>query len=224
MNWERMNTGQIRLYQRLGYWIQSYAKNTDFQRYLEIGSWNGRGSTVCFAAGLYDRNPTSFTFQSLEINASRVQESIECWKGFPFVKIVHGRILPELPDIRSIHTSIVNDWQLDDEQHFFTAPFVDVGSPDVVLLDGGEYLTYFEYKLLKQSAKVFLLDDTNVAKCSRIVVELLADPEWYLVEKGDDRNGWAVFQRHQNISKNAVYLSSLQTNEDTSSSENTHGN
>lgn len=206
MNWAQENTGQIKIYQRLGYWIQMYAKNTSFERYLEIGSWNGRGSTICFAAGLQDRDPVTFTFHSLEINPARVLESQQFWNPFPYVHIGYGRILNELPNIRSIHSDIVDDWRLDDETHFNVAPFIDMSTfaPEVVLLDGGEYLTYFEYKYLKPYAKVFLLDDTNVAKCKRIVEELQADNEWVLVESGNDRNGWAVFQRetHQNISRN----------------------
>ena len=204
MNWERENTGQIKLHQRLGYWIQMYAKNESFQRYLEIGSWNGRGSTICFAAGLQHRDPSSFTFDSLEINSSRVAESHSFWKQFPYVNIRYGRILRDLPNVRSIHSEIVEDWKADDEKHFHTAPYIDISSyePEVVLLDGGEYLTYFEYQCLKPYAKVFLLDDTNVAKCKRVVEELEQDKEWTLIERGDDRNGWAVFQRNQNISRN----------------------
>lgn len=207
MNWAQENTGQIRLYQRLGYWIQMYAKNTCFERYLEIGSWNGKGSTICFAAGFQDRHPVPFTFHSLEINPARLVESQQFWKPFPYVQIGYGRILNELPNIRSIHSDVVDEWRLDDETHFNVAPFIDMSAfaPEVVLLDGGEYLTYFEYKYLKPYAKVFLLDDTNVAKCKRIVEELQGDNEWVLVESGNDRNGWAVFQRetHQNMSRNA---------------------
>jgi hypothetical protein len=201
MNWERENTGQIKLQQRLGYWIQRYAKDETFHKYLEIGSWNGRGSTICFAAGLHDR--IGVTFYSLEINTSRVAESRQFWTPFPVVNIRHGRILSELPDIHSVHSDIVENWHSDDEFHFRSAPFIDVTDykPEVVLLDGGEYLTYFEYQQLKPYAQVFLLDDTCVPKCKRIVEELEKDAEWSLIECGDDRNGWAVFQRNQNISK-----------------------
>lgn len=197
--WQAHNIGQIKLDQKLGMWIEKYAKDTTFSRYLEIGSWNGRGSTICFAKGFSQRNLGVIEFHSLEINKDRVEESQSFWKTIPHIQIVHGRILPELPDITHVHTDVVKEWQLDDEHHFESAPFVDASdyNAEVVLLDGSEYLTYFEYKLLKDTTKVFLLDDTNVVKCRKIFEELLADPNWKLIDSGNDRNGWAVFQTTQ---------------------------
>lgn len=195
---ENMNTGQIKLHQKLGKWIETYAKDENYHRYLEIGSWNGRGSTVCFASGFENRK-LDFEFNSFEINPERLAESKNVWYTRPHIQIRYGRILPELPDVRSIHKNVVEEWQSDDEKHFKNAPFFDVSvyKPEVVLLDGGEYLTYFEYKLLKQYTKVFLLDDTDVAKCKQIVEELSADENWKCVDIGHDRNGWAVFQTVQ---------------------------
>jgi hypothetical protein len=189
MNWESINTGQIKLNQKLGQWIQRYAMDTAFHKYIEIGSWNGRGSTVCFASGFQSRHE-DFEFKSFEINESRFQESTSVWRSIPSIQIHHGRILESMPDVRSIHMNIVEDWQRDDETHFYKAPYFDIDSykPDVALLDGGEYITYFEYQRL---------DDTDVAKCSRIVDELSADPNWTCVDSGHDRNGWAVFQTNQ---------------------------
>lgn len=198
MNWDSVNTGQIKLNQKLGQWIQRYASDNTFHRYIEIGSWNGRGSTVCFASGFQSRRQ-DFEFKSFEINESRFQESRSVWKSIPSIQIHHGRILETMPDVRSIHTNIVDDWQHDDELHFSKAPYFDIDTykPEVALLDGGEYITYFEYQRLKPYVHVFLLDDTDVAKCKRIVDELNADPRWRCVDSGHDRNGWAVFQTNQ---------------------------
>ena len=191
------NFGQIRIDQPFGKWIEAYAKDTRFQRYMEIGSWNGKGSTICFGMGFLDRNDSAI-LHSFEINQDRYVESSEFWQHNPRIKIHNARILPELPDVRAIHSSIQTDWQADDERWFKTTPYVDAVAlqPEVVLLDGGEYITYFEYQLLKPHARVFLLDDTAVDKCKRIVEELSADPQWKHIASGKDRNGWAVFQRN----------------------------
>jgi hypothetical protein len=47
---------------------------------------------------------------------------------------------------------------------------------DVILLDGGEFTTYYEFQLLKNRCKILMLDDINVDKCKLIVSEILADP------------------------------------------------
>jgi hypothetical protein len=54
-------------------------------------------------------------------------------------------------------------WFFDDKQidHF-----------DMVLLDGGEYHTYFEFLEIKDRTKIICLDDVNAVKCKRIYNEL----------------------------------------------------
>ena len=65
---------------------------------------------------------------------------------------------------------------------------------DVVLLDGGEYTTYFEYQILRNRTKYLLLDDVEVEKCKRIRRELLNSSQWELIaEDLALRNGWSAF-------------------------------
>ena len=45
------NSGQIKAGSRMGILISEYASNSKYKRYLEIGTWNGRGSTFCFYNG-----------------------------------------------------------------------------------------------------------------------------------------------------------------------------
>ena len=195
--WSQLNTGQVKLHQRFGQLIEQFASDPAYTRYLEIGSWNGRGSTICFASGFSKRPLGTHVLKSFEINPERVDESKSFWVINPHVEIIHGRILPSLPDVRRIHSNVNESWQAEDARCFESSPYVDVTSfkPEVVLLDGGEYITYFEYELLEPMVDVFLLDDTGSEKCRRIFQELSVNSNWKLVEKGDDRNWWAVFQR-----------------------------
>jgi hypothetical protein len=202
MQWETINTGQIRLHQGLGLCIQKYAADSRFTRYLEIGTWNGRGSTVCFAAGFQKRQDTVI-LQSLEIQSERMQEASTLWASIPSIRILYGRILPDnktpsFEVISKIHSDIRQDWHVEDLEHFKNSPYINISSfnPEVVLLDGGEYITYFEYLEVKDTAQVLMLDDTAVAKCKRIVDELNTDPAWTCVaESFTERNGWHVFER-----------------------------
>ena len=65
---------------------------------------------------------------------------------------------------------------------------------DIVLLDGGEFTTYFEYKILKDRCKYLLLDDTNVNKCKLIVKEIKNNKnEWEILEENKKtRNGFMI--------------------------------
>jgi hypothetical protein len=202
IDWSSMNTGQIKLHQSIGLWAQKYAEDKRFSRYLEIGTWNGGGSTVCFGAGFSTRDDNPKLI-SLETNLARVTEAKSLWKNISHVEIIHSRILDddEIPTFEianKIHSNIVYDWHKDDIENFKSSSYFDIHTynPEVVMLDGGEYMTYFEYLKLKDSALVFLLDDTAVSKCQKIVNELSNNPLWHLIA-GDfnQRNGWHVFEK-----------------------------
>jgi hypothetical protein len=196
------NTGQIQLSSTFGQWIASYARDPRFTRYLEVGTWNGRGSTCCIYEGFRNRTDSPHLL-SYEIHRPRYEEAASAWAGVPSIEVVHARILedskcPTAEEVSAVHPSYTRAWHMDDIRWFWSCRYRDPGSPEVVLLDGGEYLTYFEYQTLKSlpSIRVFLLDDTAVAKCKAIHDELISDPAWVCTAGSSaDRNGWAVFER-----------------------------
>jgi hypothetical protein len=65
---------------------------------------------------------------------------------------------------------------------------------DVILLDGEEFTTYYEFQLLKNRCKILMLDDTEVDKCKLIVDELLSDQTWVILKHEKIRNGYLVAQ------------------------------
>jgi hypothetical protein len=69
----------------------------------------------------------------------------------------------------------------------------------VVLLDGAEYLTWYEFdRVFKDmaSVQVFLLDDTKTDKTPAIAAYLSAHPDWVRTAGSDtERSGWASFER-----------------------------
>ena len=68
---------------------------------------------------------------------------------------------------------------------------------DVLLLDGGEFSSYAEYKKLGERAKVIFLDDSfSAIKNRRVREELLCANGWKIAaDFPNERNGWAVFCR-----------------------------
>lgn len=199
------NTGQIQLNQPFGQWIATYAADTRFSRYLEIGTCNGRGSTCCFYHGFTKRTDTP-TLQSYETDAAHAAEAAALWAGVPQIQIRHGRVLPDAqcPMYREVHQMfprINEEWHVADIRNFWSCRHVPMEEPEVVLLDGAEYLTQFEFdRVFKEypSVRVYLLDDTTTAKTPRINSYLLNHPDWVRVAHSDtDRHGWAIYERRQ---------------------------
>jgi hypothetical protein len=195
------NDGQIKYNSNMGKIIAHYSQDTRFSRYLELGTWNGGGSTYCFAKGFESRHEP-FQFVSLEINEELHNEAKSKYVKLPHMNLFKGRIIKdeEFPNINTVlemfeHVNI--QWLKDDVSSFFKTPYFDVDSynPEVVLLDGSEYLTYFEFKKLYNTTKVFILDDISTDKCKKIVQELKNNTMWKEVHFMQyERNGWAVYE------------------------------
>jgi len=197
------NTGQIQLSQPFGQWIAKYAADPRFTRYLEIGTWNGRGSTCCFYNGFIKRSDSP-SLQSYEIHGVRAAEAHALWTNAASIQVIHGRVLPDsqCPTYREVQTrfpTLAESWHTEDVRNFWSCPYVAPNDPEVVLLDGAEYLTQFEFERVFRDMpgiRVFLLDDTHTAKTPLIYSYLLEHPEWRRVAYSDvERNGWAVFER-----------------------------
>lgn len=195
------NSGQIQLVQEFGKWISNYASDERFSRYVEIGTWNGRGSTCCFYDG-FTKRTTPYTLQSYEISKTRVDEASMLWREVPEIRILHGRMLkdhecPTFEVVKDMFPNVNVDWHTEDVKNFWNCSYIPMESPEVVLLDGAEYLTWFEFESMKsvESIRVIMLDDVYTDKCPRIFAYLQDHPDWKLVVKGEDRNGWAVFEK-----------------------------
>ena len=196
------NTGQIQLIQQFGQYISMYASDSRFSNYVEIGTWNGRGSTCCFYDG-FKRRSDKPTLQSYEINYERAQEASKLWEFYPQIRIENGRMLtdaefPSYKEVKELFPQLHEDWHREDVGNFWTSKYVPmVDNPEVILLDGAEYLTYFEFQKMKElpSVNVYMLDDVRSDKCPRIYEYLSTHPDWKLIIEGHDRNGWAIFEK-----------------------------
>jgi hypothetical protein len=198
-----VNDGQIKYTSAMGQVIASYAQDIRFKNYLEIGTWNGGGSTYCFAKG-FEHREEPFYFLTLEINKELFEISKEKYKNIPYVRCVHGSIISthDISNTNMILERFENlnmDWLRDDLENLANVSHIkfDNVSPDVVLLDGSEYLTYFEFMKLRDTTKVFILDDINTEKCREIVQLLDNSSEWIMKHKvTNERNGWAVYEKN----------------------------
>jgi len=174
--------------------------------FLEIGTWNGLGSTKYFIDELSNRND-NYIFYSLECNSDKAKESQELYKNSDVnkIKILNEVIWNKEPSNfyeifpECLSNDLYKKWNDVDiinmkkcniflERNDLPIIF------DVLLLDGGEFTTYYEFQLLKNRCKYLLLDDINVAKCAKILEEIKNEPEKWkiIIENKNIRNGFMV--------------------------------
>jgi hypothetical protein len=191
----------------LAKWISILSSNEENKTFLEIGTWNGLGSTKCFADSLRKRDD-DYIFYSLECNKEKSKDAERLYINDEKIHILNEVIYNNLPDnfydmypetrINETYKHWVN---VDSSNMKNCSVFLDrTNIPDVfdvILLDGGVFITYFEYHLLKDRCKYLLLDDTNIVKNVEIVKDIKSQPrKWKILEENSEsRNGSLVCQR-----------------------------
>lgn len=186
--------------------IIKYASDLQYKTFLEIGTWNGLGSTRQFSKGFLNRTDDDYIFYSLECNTDKCMDARQLYTSNKQIHILNEVIWNEEPDNfyeifpQCLTNDLFKHWNEVDITNmkncnlFLNRP--DLPSIfDVILLDGGEFTTYFEFQILKDRCKILMLDDTNVDKCKLIVKEIEADPSWKIIKKENIRNGFLIVEK-----------------------------
>lgn len=190
--------------------IRRYAADARFSTYLEIGTWNGLGSTRAFADGFSSRKD-EYVFYSLECNADKCADAQKLYEKNANMKILNEVLWNEEPaDFYEIFPQCLTDatarwWHEVDVANMKACPVFlnrkdlpDIF--DVVLLDGGEFTTYHEFRLLENRCRILMLDDVNSDKCRMIRDELRSNPDrWTVLKTGSARNGYMIAERKKNM-------------------------
>jgi hypothetical protein len=185
--------------------IQQYASDLKFKTFLEIGTWNGLGSTKAFVEGFKNRED-SYIFYSLECNKDKWSDAVKLYTGNYRINLLNEVIWNEEPhDFYKIFPQCLSDHTY---KHWNEVDIINMkrcnvflNRPnipeifDVVLLDGGEFTTYYEFQLLKNRCKILMLDDVSADKCILIVKELASDPTWKIIKRGNLRNGYLIAEK-----------------------------
>jgi hypothetical protein len=186
--------------------ISKYASDLNNKTFLEIGTWNGLGSTRAFSTGFMNRTD-DYIFYSLECNEDKCLEASKLYADNKKIHILNEVIWNEEPSDfyqifpQCLTNSMFKHWNEVDLINmkrcnvFLNRPNLP-DMFDVILLDGGEFTTYYEYQLLKNRCKILMLDDINCDKCSLIVKELKSDPTWKIIkEEKYIRNGYLIAEK-----------------------------
>ena len=208
-----MNTsqGQITQHTRAGIEIMDLLQKeagATIQTIVEIGTWNGCGSTLCILKGLYGRKIDSF--HSLECNREKHLAALENLDGYmnEATHILWGTIVDprhitseeykkHFPKLLTCET--YRGWFNVDIKNCEECPNVLEQLPakiDLLFLDGGEYTTLNEFEiLLPRCSNYILLDDTKEDKCRECRELLRANSSWTEVLYLDERNGFSIFKK-----------------------------
>ena len=203
-------SGQINRGSKLGELIFNLASSDDHKVYVEIGTWNGQGSTLCFRQGLETKND-DWVFFSFESDKHFYDQAVAYHGAVDGrFNLVYGRII-EPEEMMPLGSPIVQKEHTGSHYNLYPRFFNhDYGAYaecenklglledlniDVLLLDGGEFSTYAEFNLLKHRTKIIILDDTNELKTKHIHSELLEDDNWECVLESDNRNGYSIHKK-----------------------------
>jgi hypothetical protein len=207
-------SGQINRGGLAGDFIYASAQNPDNKVFVEIGSWNGQGSTKCIMDALIDRFDDCVLY-SLEANKPFYGLAVDYWgqrlRSYSTViqnrlKLIHGRII-DVDEMIPLEELMKSDrakelWPRfyeNDLKSFETCENVFDVLPeqiDVLILDGGEFTTELEYRKLKDRSRIIICDDSSEYKCEKIRAELLEDSTFkVIIDEPAQRNGFCAFER-----------------------------
>lgn len=204
---EAPTSGQITPNTEVGKFIIDLVKRENLSTILDIGTWTGNGSTLCFLTALKDKIYDRFI--SIECNEDKYKLALTNLKDLikpDRDQLLWGSVLRSIPleRVMAVFPSLSMNsefcrWHSVDIQNIERSPYLIDKLPeklDLVLFDGGEFTTYFEFEVLfPRCTKYILLDDCNVDKCMKIRQQLQAHPEWKEIAYIPERNGFSAFMR-----------------------------
>ena len=167
-----MKEGQINRGSVLGEKIFELSKRDDVRTILDIGTWNGMGSTKCIKDGILQKKPLKGdAVYSIECNKLRYEEA-KINLGFlpPNFYLLHGTIVnaKELePLLNTLENETLKEWLTEDINWLRITPNVLDKMPskiDLCIIDGGEFSGSIEFFRLWERCRFIILDDTNAIK------------------------------------------------------------
>ena len=195
----RHMAGQLHDGTPVGRYLTKIAKDPELKTFLESGTWNGQGSTLCLMNGLVTRDDDT-VFVSIEADKGRFDVSGDFWntmdKGRVDFRLLHGKLSEEVMtrEYVSSHPTFSDQLKYYDIEMSQTndAVLLDSQLPesvDFVFLDGGEFCSLgdfnFVVKKYAHSLKIIGLDDIDTIKNSDIYTHLTQEGSpWKIIASG----------------------------------------
>ena len=171
--------GQIKINTPQGKLIFDFVRNNNIKKVLEIGTWNGLGSTMVLYNALKSTNH-EFSITTLETDKIAYKKALKNLKEKKEIQLNYGRIIEisDLPDAESINFKEHNldprniEWLYQDIRRYKKTKniYSDLNELyDFILFDGGEFSTFPEFKKLYDRTKYFCLDDIFTYKQYEVI-------------------------------------------------------
>jgi hypothetical protein len=199
------NRGQINLDQDLGKVIFELSKEIENTTFVDIGTWNGLGSTKCFIEAM--KLNKSSKLYTIENNKEKFEVAKSLWQDvikdeelnvvFLNGTLVENELIDSwIEENNILLTDQQKYWLHIDKQNSTNLVNIDCDSIDILLIDGSEYTGYLELILLKDKCKYILLDDVRSVKNEMSRNYLLSSPDFILISEDlYSRNGYSVFKK-----------------------------
>jgi hypothetical protein len=201
--------GQIHLYTSAGKKLMELATREEVHNIVDLGTWNGLGTTMCLLNGMLfrDKKPN---FISIECNSDKYKVALSNLHMYltkmPSAKLLCGSIIKDsdMSDIYQVFPEMLSNseyqrWHhIDVENIKLSNNVYDLLPPkiELVVFDGGEFTTYYEFKkIFDRCNRYIALDDCYALKTKRIREILQNSPEWTEEFFISERNGFALFRK-----------------------------
>lgn len=198
-------SGQINNSHEIGKWISLLSSLSNVNTIVEIGTWNGRGSSKSICRGVMSRNKSKRQLVRVfgyEINPTMVQSARRALKKYKFFEVIYGSVVTTQALDRTNLGEVEKIWLNQDEDWMRSAPNVYSTIPnniDLLILDGGEFSTFAEFTLLNNRVSGWIiLDDTKTRKCSEILKNIGNEKLFEVIYSSEERHGTAILKRFQN--------------------------
>jgi len=203
-----MILGQINRGSQLGEVIYNMCNQDDIKSIVEIGTWNGMGSTKCIYESLVNNNKKDYVVYTLESNQTFYNQAVSNLPKLENFNMILGRIIEidEVVDIDKCDDVFFTCSNRSDQKGWLAEDLYNYGkienvlgllpeSIDLLILDGGEFSNYYEYLKLKDRTKYFILDDTKSIKNFDVANIMRTDSSYQVLIDSNDRGGFLVSKK-----------------------------
>jgi len=163
------SAGQINLDSESGKFLNELIQEYEIFSILDIGTWNGLGSTLTAYNALVLKNKDS-KITSIESDKIAYRLAVKNLSKYPEIILKYGRLIeisdlvkPEEIDFLSHNLYPENiEWYIQDLRRYERTEnlFLELDLEyDLIIFDGGEFSTFPEFIKLYERTKFFCLDD-----------------------------------------------------------------
>lgn len=200
--------GQINRGSLLGDIIYEMCKQEDIKIIVDIGTWNGMGTTKCICDSIIDNHKECLVY-SIEANPYFHSVAITNLPKIANFNLLLGRII-EIEDLINLDEyndsffvsssrDIQKTWMNEDLDNYSKIENLLSLIPkkiDLLILDGGEFSSFSEFQKLKDRTTYFILDDTKTIKNYKVAEIMRDNSDYQIIQDSSDRNGFLISKKY----------------------------